>query len=168
MTPDKNSLRTVSVMFCWVTNNIKISVAYNKHILMLPGMQCGCRAIDLSWDCWVRQDFRLLLGARSPLSIFILEPRLKTAIAERSSIHGSQEHRSLYGSSGYFLLKTSEGNLHAISIHIPLTKASHFTHPKIKGAGIYAPPIVKGTVKLHGKECGCLILTHRRRVLANQ
>lgn len=76
MTPDKNSLRTVSVMFCWVTNNIKISVAYIKHILMLPGMQCGCRAIDLSW-AWLGQARLQPSRSQVSSSIFILESRLK-------------------------------------------------------------------------------------------
>lgn len=55
------------------------------------------------------------------------------------------------------LLQASADNVHTvIFIHVLLTKASHFNNPLINGAGKCAPAI-EDTVKLHGKECGCII-----------
>lgn len=43
-------------------------------------------------------------------------------------------------------------NLHTvIFIHVLLTKASHFNHPFIHGAGKYASAVGKDAVKSHGK-----------------
>lgn len=62
------------------------------------------------------------------------------------------------------LLQASADNLHTvIFIHILLTKASHFNNPLINGAGKCAPAIGEDTVKLHGKECRCIISKHEGR-----
>lgn len=130
---------------------------------MLPGMQVRYISIDLSW---VRLgQARLQAFSQVQASSIYLHAGTQTATAtvEGSFIHGSQGHGSLWRKRecSFRLLLTT---YIVTSTHVPLTNISQSFYPsQSQQRRKYTPPIGKGTVKLHGKECGSIIPIHGER-----